>query len=371
MYCFTCQAEGIRPHRTPREKGTLPMTHTPAPQPLKVSNPGDLLALATNCYGYTPENSLIIIGLNAGKTGAHLRVDLAPGLTEAKSITTQYARHFGDHHEACAVLMTGPYAPAPGYMGHPSSESNALAVIDEALAAVGAPVIAAWQYGEGYAYDLQNPAATYPGEIYSMNSPAAKNLLPAQQVTPQDTVKRYSRRAPDPTLEKAIHAATASPSEGLQIWDAVLTGELTPENLTAPEMAGMLASLAGHGAKAVIATATAGPAAGHDIITRPHTPGLPAVANTTGPAPDWARIDRLADALAVLVPYAPLQSGADLFAVMAWVSFAKGSTSTKVLFEKRAESLNENAPLLVALKSYPADALAGWAQHPETAYSGQ
>ena len=89
-------------------------------------------------------------------------------------------------------------------------------------------------------------------------------------------------------------------------------------------MAGLTKLLTGTGPKALIATAVAGLATGYAELMDTESPA-PAVADTTGPSPDWRRIDGLAEVLSDVFPYATREGKAGAYAVMSWISWAKGA----------------------------------------------
>lgn len=352
---------------------TNTQTSTPTTTPLRTSDAGDMLALVTNTFGYTPKQSLVIVGFQpGGVTGAHLRLDLDPALDNPAMVAARFCPVFTDAHEACTVLVFSSDAPAPGDEGQPSREANAVAVLDAGFEAAGLPVVAAWQIGGGYARALDCPDAdccAYPGTPVTVSSQGAYELVPDVETTPADVLARYTTAKADTLYAEEIARAKASPSEGLQLFDAVASGETTAEDMTTAGLAGLLATLDNSHTPAAIATTTTGLTAGFSVlITRPRVTGVPAVADTTGPAPDWARIDRVTDALAVIAPYATGATAANLYAVMAWVSFAKGQGTCTELFIRQALRLDTNNPVASQLAAFPADALSGWAQRAETAY---
>lgn len=351
------------------------MTPSVAPStttPLSASNPADLLAMTTKMIGYTPTDSLVVIGLQPGSTGAFLRLDLTTALKRPARIADSYAPTLAKSHEACIVLTFTPEAPTAETF---SKAAAALAALDQRFTAAGVPVVSAWQIGGGYARALDCPNAEccpYPGQPVGPVGPAARELLAEPAPTPTQELARYTQATPDAHCAEQIAQTVASGSKGLLFFDAVASGETTAEEMTAAELAGLLAGLDTHHAPAVIATTVEGLSAGLTALTaRPQVTGIPAVASTYGTAPNWERIDRLAAALATLAPYAEGSTAANLYAIMGWISFAKGQGTLTTLFIDHAKGIDPRNRLVGDIALLSSRRVSGWAQNPSTAYPHQ
>lgn len=340
--------------------------------PLNADNPGDMLAMVTSTYGYTPTNSMVIIGFQpVGNSGGHLRMDLDPALNDPAMVADRFGPFFAEDHDACAVLVFGPVAPTPGHEGQPSREAEALAVLDAGLEVAGVPVVSSFQYGAGYVRPLRAPGedtAPFPGDLIAVTSQAAYELTPETEHTPADTVARYTTAEADPRTADHIDQAEVHAAEGLMLADAIASGETPADTLTGTGIAALLAALT-HDTPALIATAATDLTGAFRVITSdPPVTGIPELADSTGPAPDWAGIDRIADALAVAAGYATGPTAANLYAVMGWIEWAKGSGSTAVLFIDQARRLDATNTTAAGLSHMAALGPSRWAEQRETAY---
>ena len=341
--------------------------------PVSTAEPGDMLALVTRTFGYTPAESLVIIGMKSGLTGPLLRVDLLPALAQAEHVAREYVPLVAEHSDATVVAAFTADAPAPGPTGEPTPVVALAGLLRERLSAAGAPVVASWQYGGGYARSLECPNAyccPYPGNLVSVRTQAAYELVPPKETTPAEILARYTQAHPDALYAAEMEEATTTGSEGLQLFDLLAAGERSPEDLTTAEMAGLLAALDARYAPAALATTVAGLKAGFSVLTtRPLVKGLPAAADTTSPAPDWSRIDRVAQTLETLAPYASGVTAANLFALMGWISFAQGKGSVASLFAAQARARDPLNPLTADVLDLRKFSIAGWAKRRDTAYT--
>lgn len=336
---------------------------------LDVNNPSDLLALTAYTLGYTPSDSLVIIGLQNGHTGLHLRVDLAGAMHSAHKVAAEYVPIFAQEHEACMILMFTSEEPRAEDDTRPLPEAALAHLLTVAMEHCGIDVAGTWQFNGGYAHPFPCESADsfpYPGIPLVDPSEAAEQLAPTTETTPSDLVADFNRGEVDPLFAAEIAEADHSAEEGLQVWDAVMADDLSTDKLTTAGMSAMLAVLTEAGSRGLIAAAAADLAIGYNEMTTT-AEGIPHAADTTGPAPDWKRVDRLADALAVVTPYADPTYAANAYAVMGWVYYAKGQSSASDLFldqAERAHKSNELTPAVRAAKETP----SRWVQKRETAY---
>lgn len=340
---------------------------------LTLTDPGDLLAMTAYAFGYTPTESLVIIGLQSGpKTGGHLRVDLTPAVQAPTVIAGEYAPLFAQEHEACIILVFRSTEPTPGNGTEPTAVGALTEVLTSRMQECGMDVVGAWEIGGGYARPLDCSDAdccSYPGVPAVLTSEAAEAIAPHDETTPAQIAESFGAARANAVVSAEIAEADTSPEEGLQIWDAVMGGDLSADDLTltTTAMAGMLAVLSDTGVRGLIATAAADLATGYgEMITTAE--GLPGPADTTGPTPDWKRIDRLADALDVITPYADTTATANAYAVMGWVAYAKGAGTLSTLFLDQAERVDSGTQLLQVMHARSQVAPAGWSQSKATAY---
>lgn len=77
---------------TPSDAHPLP-TDGAEQQVITVSGPEDAVALVHHTLGFLPEDSLVVMGLHAGRTGAHLRIDLSAGVDHPDRLAHWVGRH--------------------------------------------------------------------------------------------------------------------------------------------------------------------------------------------------------------------------------------------------------------------------------------
>lgn len=83
------------------------MTTTADNRPLSASEQTDALALVHHTFAYIPQQSLVLIGLADGCTGAHLRVDLDPVIRAESATAHQLADYlcYDEQHTPEALLI--------------------------------------------------------------------------------------------------------------------------------------------------------------------------------------------------------------------------------------------------------------------------
>lgn len=123
-------------------------------KPLSLNRPGEALALISCTFGFLPKNSLVVIGLDQGTTGGHLRVDLPAGATQAPAESlTDFADSIAECllgadaspvPEAALVLVFAPEEAGPGS----SPYRGMLEALKIAFAAHGdTPIVHTWYIG--------------------------------------------------------------------------------------------------------------------------------------------------------------------------------------------------------------------------------
>lgn len=144
-----------------------------AQHPLSLNHPGETLALVAHIFGFLPEESLVVIGLDGGITCGHLRIDLPAG---AGSAPPEHLEDFagsiadclfGQEEEpspgAALVLILAPEPAMPGRRPY----AGLLAALRSAFrAARGTEVVQTWYAGGGHIrdYDCQEETCCpYPG----------------------------------------------------------------------------------------------------------------------------------------------------------------------------------------------------------------
>ena len=141
--------------------------------PLSLNRPGDTLALVSWTFGFLPKNSLVVIGLDDGITGGHLRVDLPAGAAQAPAENLgDFADSIGECllgaeaspvPEAALVLIFAPEEAEPGRRPY----AGMLKALKASFAARGdTPVVHTWYVGGGHIRDYdcgEQSCCGYPG----------------------------------------------------------------------------------------------------------------------------------------------------------------------------------------------------------------
>jgi hypothetical protein len=358
------------PDRAPRGQHS-----PPAAQPLSVERPGDALALVQHTFGHLPKESLVIIGLSAGMTGGHLRVDLAPILQEPERLGAQ-----------CAEWIAGPAAaPAPDAAmalifdsevpdpDSPDQYDIVMATLAEGLLEqAGASLVKVWHVGQGYIRDYQScdvdERESFPGEdadsALSITLQRIPELVSTRASSPIEALREFL--APNPLAtedqqERVRGHQAPPPSRGeavTALWEAALRRCLreaptdrradagwihrSPEQTSAllrtlerPEHVEMLMALTVTGIDTLEALC---PRADSDDGTAPLTD---AVWGLSCEPPRWERVDALVSLLRQLLPYAADAQRAEILGLRSWVEWLRGSGSTASVF---ADAVREQYP---------------------------
>lgn len=348
-----------------------PTSSTPNTDTLQANEPGDLLALATYIFGYTPTESVVIIGIqDTGNTGGHLRLDLTPALENPYLVAMRYLPFFTDEHVAAMILIITEKEPTQGATS--TRAARFTEIISEAFDIVDIGVASAFHIGGNHAraLDCTDPnCCPYPGETVTTVNPAALELTLHTGPTPDQVLDSFTAAEPDPLFAAEITDTPVTAEHGLQVWDAVASEELPVENLTTADMASLLATLTSP--HAVITTTTTDLATGYRALTA-GTSGqtLRTATDTTGDTPNWDRVDHVIATLKLLAPYANDTTGANLYAVMGWISFAQGKGTLSGLFTDHALTLEPANRLAETVAAQTKNSVSGWARHRDTAYPG-
>lgn len=219
---------------------------------LSVGEPGDALALVQHTLGFMPEDSLVIIGLMRGTTGAHLRVDLAAAADDPGRLARWAADCLGGAGtdpgaDGTVVLLFGDAAPAPPMNGEEALRPHAAlcGALEAEMSRRGMPVVQTWLVGGGSIRDYHCPDADccpYPGQDVET---AAHSVLNTHMVyrgrralrTPTEITEAFLEdRRPLPAERDAVaaHAAPRRPGvagpdsaeHALAVWECALDDEL-------------------------------------------------------------------------------------------------------------------------------------------------
>ncbi len=141
-------------------------------RPLSLNHPGETLALVRRTFGFLPEDSLVVIGLQDGVTGGHLRVDLPAGAAAAGS---GRLRDFAESVAGCladeeaapspGAVLAVLFAPEPARPGE-SPYQGLVGALRRSFAERGAQVVRSWYAGGGHIRDYdcrEETCCGYPG----------------------------------------------------------------------------------------------------------------------------------------------------------------------------------------------------------------
>lgn len=331
---------------------------------LKAEHVGDLLASTASVFGYTPTESLVVIGItDEGVIGSHLRADLENIAKDPCEFGSNMGNMLKLNHGSSFVLALSSTAPEPGEFSTKLEYSGA--AFCAGLEAIGVAVQNAWHVGAGYSRPLLTSdaqACPYPGKPVDMNTPTARQLQPSREVTPHDIVQSYTadHHAPTPLPGSAI--------TGLQLWDDVAAATVSVDTLAPTDIGHLATALANH-PTAIIVTMTADLLQGISALHCDDDCETHSIITGAGFAPDWHRIDRTAAALKAMTPYADATTSANIHAIMSWISFAKGSGSLALAFAKQAQQLKATNYLANTLQGMvETGKVASWAASSLTAY---
>lgn len=223
------------------------------PLRLSVSEPGDVLALVHHTLGFMPEESLVVIGLTRGVTGAHLRVDLGASADDPHRLARWAADCLGGAQtdppaDGAVLLVFGAEAPRPPMNDDESLRPHAAlcGAVEAELGRHGMPVVQTWHVGDGRIRDFHCPdpaCCPYPGQDVRT---AVHSVLNAHMVyrgrrvlqTPPQIVdeflqdRRPEARHCESVREHRLAAASALPDpdvaeRALVVWECLLDDALS------------------------------------------------------------------------------------------------------------------------------------------------
>lgn len=345
---------------------------------LRVRGPGDVLAMVRHTFGYEPRDSVVLIALHEGRTGAHLRLDLSPAVDDPAGLALTAAESLAGAAESSmptglVALLYVDEAPTPPLFDDPwlrphANLAHALrTVFEEGL---GIEVVQVWQVGGGHVRDYDCADALccpYPGDsvrsavgslvdthmvyrgsrvsedpeelVESLLVPSAvldETLLGGIRAELHRIRDDLSAQA-DPTIPDLAEDHDADGDEHLALWDVAADAEVDltdPESVEgwlrenadlAPVLIGSLSRPQVRDAVLVLAAA--------DLVTARGGLGAGAGAEelfgstllgSTGVRPDWARMDRLSHVLAVLSAAADDCGTSEILSMLAWIEWARG-----------------------------------------------
>jgi len=340
--------------------------HPISPVAVTANAVGDLLASVANVFGYTPTESLVVIGLTRdNRLSTHVRVDLHKALPIAHDFGAEIGRMMSLEHAQCIALALTEEAPAPGaYSDTLAHQGSAFCA---GLESAGITVKNAWHIGNNYSrpmLDSDPASAPYPGELIDPTTPTAQALKPHKATSPQEIVESYQapHTAPTPPQGSTI--------TGLQLWDEIAADTIDTANLTALETGHLVAALAAH-PMAIIATVAADLLEGISALGSDDDRELPRTVQAIGDAPDWNRIDRLAAMLKTLTPYTVQRASSNVHAIMSWINYAKGRGTLALAFAEQAQHDSPGNHLARSIHQLAINGtVSPWAVYSWTAYKG-
>lgn len=334
-----------------------------ADEPLSIDRPGDALALVHHTFGELPQDSLVVVGMSAGTTGGHLRMDLAPVLHEpSRGVALAASWLAGEEAapapEAAFAMVFGANADRESGAEHAGAEIPALMRLLRSVLGehYSVPLVKAWHI-DGDAIrdaDCTDPlCCPYPGvpvdsairetwqRCPEISSDVNERPLSAE-------IQRFLREAPPAHLRTPLApyptGEMPSAAVALSLWDMAISSCIESGNtswalqedrrlvMTASvALPGFIESLmvcaasdvdtahAGHSPLAATGRGTAQ----NDSPSRDYRAVL---MGCTACAPDWQRIDAMDQLLWALAPHAENHL-ADLLSCKAWVEWAKGRGS--------------------------------------------
>jgi hypothetical protein len=143
------------------------MTTTPLRPPVRLHEPGELIAAVPHMLGFHPQDSLVLLALKGdqpNKVGLTLRVDLPPA-RHRRALADQLLLPVHEHESSAVLVLVVGGGPAdPPAVPH----RELIEVLSDALATIGVPLVhAAWAESTGAGaswrcYDDAECAGTVP-----------------------------------------------------------------------------------------------------------------------------------------------------------------------------------------------------------------
>lgn len=330
--------------------------------------------MVQHTFGHLPKDSLVVIGLSAGATGGHLRVDLAPILQEPDRLGLQ-----------CAEWIAGPDAtPVPeaamalifdSEMADPDAPDRydiVMASLAEGLLQrAGAHLVRVWHVGHGFIRDYENSEF---GDRESFLGEDAESVLNAtMQRIPELSRSRASSPAealaqflqpPEPVTQdqlKAVRDHNAPPPSRAEaviaLWEAALRRSLreapaggrakaswihrSPSQISAllrtleePENLKLLMALVVTSVDVVEDASWIGESESGAALAD-------SVWGVSAHPPHWERVESLSALLPHLFLYAVNTQRAEILGLRSWIEWIRGSASTATVF---AEEVRRQYP---------------------------
>lgn len=337
-------------------------------QGLSVDSPGDCLALVRYTFGRLPHDSMVLIGLQSGTTGAHLRFDFSAALYRPK-----------DAADRAAEWLAGPTAaPVPEavvgviFSDASSTEPDASAatlvlLVEQVMQQLGCPLVKMWHAQKGYIRDFNctdSRCCPYPGPEVSEELKASLNRVPQltrppQAIAPAEAIQTFLSAPPPPnapsvemvSAARQLVRTSSSGQSALSLWEMSLSeiasGGTCPSALNPGYVATLLRSAedplfvqalaplaaagtdtANMGCRIYDLTEDVGPIS--EARQRALGNYAAALAGTFDGPPQWARIEALDALLYQLIPY-PGSHRLNLLALKGWIEWTKGQGSAAAL----------------------------------------
>lgn len=348
-----------------------------ADSPLSIDRPGDALALVRHTFGDLPQDSLVVVGLSAGTTGGHLRMDLDPVLRDPdRGVALAASWLAGEEAQpapeaAFAVVFSGPSMASSEGGCEPDAELLDSAVEMSALMQqlratlvehYSVPLVRTWHVSgdairDGDCADPQ--CCPYPGTPVG---PALQQAwercpelasspgLPSSAAEIQEFLSELPRSSPH-SPSSAYSSSSPRPagempnaSVALSLWDMAISAyaETGSTSWALEEQRRQILS-ASVGLPGFIESLMVCAAADVDTAHAGHTPRADhsrasstdesmsrhyraVLMGCTAAAPHWHRVEALEHLLRALVPFTE-DHVADLLSGKAWVEWAKGRGS--------------------------------------------
>ncbi|WP_261623570.1 DUF4192 domain-containing protein [Nesterenkonia marinintestina] len=348
---------------------------------VRIRDPGDVLAMVRHTFGYTPRDSLVLIALHGGRTGAHLRLDLAPAADDPDALAKTAAESLAgaglpSMPSGLVALLYMGEAPAPPSQGDPQLRPGA--ALHRSLErwfgeGLGIDLVQVWHVGGGYVRDfdcLDEVCCPYPGTPVES---AVGSLVDAHMVyrgsqvaeDPADLVDTMLREPTpiDPeltaTIRRDLHALRTDPQEPaeerlddvLALWDVAVDGSAEAQEPAGadawvrdnadvvPVLIGSLEDPGLRDAVLVLAAADRATAQLCDESSATHEPPARVLLGATGRAPAWDRIERLSRVLTILHAVADGRGASEILALLAWIEWSKGRGAVCGELVARAEAV--------------------------------
>ena len=358
----------IQHSRQPEPDPSDPTAAVSAPD-ISIDRAGDSLALVRYTFGRLPADSLVLIGLQGGTTGGHLRLDFSAALKNPRHCAERAADWLAGPEAdpvpdaVLAAVFTDAWPAQRQHQG-----SSLISQLEHILQIRHrCPLIKTWYIGGGYVrdFDCTDPrCCPYPGlaaedEIAAAltRSPQLDRLNPVS--APDHTIQTFLGVPPGPDAPTAemIRSArqrtrnTHSGDLALDLWEISLkeitttghcTSALNPGHIAAllrsaeePLLVQAMAPLAAVGIETArlgcrISALTEETTSPNESRGKAYEDYAAALTGSTEAPPAWDRIEALDALLHLLMPYQGSHRP-NLLALKGWIEWVKGSGSSATL----------------------------------------